>query len=274
MTEKSLLVTGSTGYVGYHVARALGPQAMRNRLDLADPETLAAKLELLAPKGVFHAGAVSKPHDVAANPADSRVINVDSTVAIARWCTRENVPLVFCSSGGIFDGQHAPYDEDANPSPITTYGRQKLDAESAVRVVNRQACVIRLPWMFGPRSPTKPGFLYEKLDAARITGKCAAFDNVFGRPLAIRALVELLPTLFKAGQGKLLHLGGAERVSLYGFCEQALKQFDIDVPLTAKQHDGDGPPALDTCLNNDRASALGLDPWSLDAEFEHLLSTT
>jgi len=46
-----------------------------------------------------------------------------------------------------------PVDEDAQPRPLTDYGKSKLEAERTVRALAPDAVIVRPPVVYGPRDP-------------------------------------------------------------------------------------------------------------------------
>ena len=67
------------------------------------------------------------------------------------WMCRDlDIPLVYISSVGVFDGtKDAPYDEHDVPNPINVYGRTKWAGEVVVESVLRKYFVVRAGWMIG-----------------------------------------------------------------------------------------------------------------------------
>jgi dTDP-4-dehydrorhamnose reductase len=60
--------------------------------------------------------------------------------------------LVHVSSDLVFDGEHAPYPDEAPPSPIMDYGRAKAQAEAVVAAIDPGAAIVRpsLIWALEP----------------------------------------------------------------------------------------------------------------------------
>jgi nucleoside-diphosphate-sugar epimerase len=169
-----ILLTGGSGFLGSwvaeqlvadgHVVRAL----VRPRSDKRVLEKLGGAVEFapgaiedrasLAPAvagvdAIVHVAGIVK----ARRPADFFAVNTQGTknlldAAIAQGGLKR---FVYVSSlaamGPSFDGQPLP--EDAEPHPVTHYGRSKLEAERAVLAAAAQlpVTVIRPPMIYGPR---------------------------------------------------------------------------------------------------------------------------
>ena len=98
---------------------------------------------------VIHLAGVTK----ALHAADYAAGNARATGTLLRAAADRNVRFVHVSSlaavGPNPDG--APLSEDADPHPLTNYGRSKLEAERIVRSLAPDAVIVRPPVVYGPR---------------------------------------------------------------------------------------------------------------------------
>ena len=167
-----ILVTGGTGFIGTHLlemlvargesVRALVrirmPRGSRVRRELpAGVETVYGDLEsgaglaeaLSGADVVIHLAGVTK----ALRPQDYYDGNVRATEQLAHAMTGQGMRLVHVSSlaaiGPATPG--APLAEDAEPHPLTHYGKSKLAAERVVRRLAPDAVIVRPPVVYGPR---------------------------------------------------------------------------------------------------------------------------
>jgi nucleoside-diphosphate-sugar epimerase len=161
------LVTGGTGFIGTHLLQRLVAQGeavralvRRTRLprtlplgvetvygDLASGEGIAEALH--GTRAVIHLAGVTK----ALRPQDYYTGNVTATERLARAMAGRGIRLVHVSSlaavGPSTPG--APLAEDAEPHPLTHYGKSKLEAERVVRRLAPDAVIVRPPVVYGPR---------------------------------------------------------------------------------------------------------------------------
>lgn len=161
------LVTGGTGFIGGHLLEKLimlgepvrclvRPSALLRRLpsgveecpgDLASGEGLERALAEV--DTVIHLAGVTK----ALRPVDYRRGNALATGNLLRALGRRAARLVHVSSlaaiGPSPDG--TPLNEDAEPHPLTHYGRSKLEAERLVKDLAPEAVIVRPPVVYGPR---------------------------------------------------------------------------------------------------------------------------
>jgi dihydroflavonol-4-reductase len=159
-----VLVTGATGFIGSHLIQKLSSMGKSVRCLVRRKTTLPAEVEVVlgdltsghgveeALRGVdtvIHLAGVTKALDAEAYYAG----NARATETLVRALQGRPVRLVHVSSlaaiGPSLDG--APVAEDADPHPLTNYGRSKLEAESGVRRLFPDAVIVRPPVVYGPR---------------------------------------------------------------------------------------------------------------------------
>ncbi len=68
---------------------------------------------------------------------------IAATRSVAAACAIHGVELIHLSSDVVFDGEHAPYAEDAPLVPVHAYGRAKAEAEADVASAVADAAVVR-----------------------------------------------------------------------------------------------------------------------------------
>jgi dTDP-4-dehydrorhamnose reductase len=78
------------------------------------------------------------------NPAATRQINVKQTIQLARQLIAEDWFLVFLSTSVVFDGKKPARRTDEPVSPMTEYGRQKAEVETALLELAPRAAIVRL----------------------------------------------------------------------------------------------------------------------------------
>jgi dihydroflavonol-4-reductase len=166
-----ILVTGGTGFIGSHVVEALCARREPVRCLIRSERPLPvgverARGELVSGEGIEEAlrGVDTVIHLAGVTKALSRDEyysgNVRGTENLAKAVAKSgrDIRLLYVSSlaaigpsamGPSLD--RAPVSEDAEPHPITNYGKSKLEGERIVRELVPEAVIVRPAVVYGPR---------------------------------------------------------------------------------------------------------------------------
>ena len=106
--------------------------AGHTRLDLNDLNGLERPLLDMWPDVIVNAAAGSEPDKVDQDPEAATRINVDFPSRLAEIANHLGARLIHLSSDLVFDGSQSPYRSTDLPNPLSSYGKQKLDAEKKV----------------------------------------------------------------------------------------------------------------------------------------------
>lgn len=128
-----------------------------SRLDFRDLDTYRAEVRAFRPQALFHLGAHTSLEYCERNVQDAYATNtlaVENAVYIANEL---DIPLLYISTAGIFDGAKDVYDDWDLPNPLGHYARSKYAGERFVVEHARRYLVCRAGWMMGggPRKDKK-----------------------------------------------------------------------------------------------------------------------
>ena len=135
------------------------------------------------PDYLFHLGAYTDLEYCEKNAEDTyltNTISVENAVYIANYL---DIPLLYISTAGIFDGNKELYDDWDQPNPLGVYARSKFMAERYVVENANRFLVCRAGWMMGA-GPKKDKKFIQKLMKQIKDGKKELFivDDKDGTP--------------------------------------------------------------------------------------------
>ena len=195
----SILITGATGLLGRAVHHAclqvpgwqrsgLAFNRARNglgRLDLRDARAVKDYLDAHQPRIILHCAAERRPDQSEKDPENTLLLNVEATARLAKWSAAHGAWLVFISTDYVFDGVTPPYQPNAPTNPLNLYGRSKRNGELAVWAETSDACVLRVPILYGD---------VETLDESGVTGVARQIRDAQGQSLALEDWAIRYPT--------------------------------------------------------------------------------
>jgi dTDP-4-dehydrorhamnose reductase len=118
-------------------------------LDFRDFESYKKDVTDFNPDYLFHLGAYTDLEFCENNPDETYLTNtlaVENAVYIAN---KLDIPVLYISTAGIFDGKKELYDEWDIPNPLGVYARSKYAGELYVKENAKRYLVCRAGWMMG-----------------------------------------------------------------------------------------------------------------------------
>jgi len=131
-------------------------------LDFRDFEAYQKDVESFNPDYLFHLGAYTDLEYCEENPKDTYMTNTISVENAVYLANKLNIPLLYISTAGIFDGKKNLYDDWDLPNPLGVYARSKYMGERFVVENARRYLVCRAGWMMGA-GPKKDKKFIQKL---------------------------------------------------------------------------------------------------------------
>ena len=286
---KKLLVTGVSGFLGWHVAHhkqddyeLLGIYSQTKpeleniqltSLNLTDYKAVRNFLEKNQPEAILHLAANSNPNNCEQNESSNN-INVTTTINLARWAAKSNIPFLFTSTDLVFDGKNAPYSESSATNPIMVYGKQKLEAEQKVLDIYPNATIARMPLMYGTPS-NGLGYMNAWIRNLKEGKKVFCFTDEYRTTTSGNDAAAGLFLLLEKNQSGIFHLGGRERISRFDFAQKMAEVFFLPkaliIPSLQKDVQMPAKRPADVSLVSSKAYALGFNPGSVVEELKKLL---
>jgi dTDP-4-dehydrorhamnose reductase len=152
-------------------------------LDFRDSEAYLKDVKDFKPYYLFHLGAYTDLEFCDVNSAATYLTNTTSVETAVRISNELDIPLLYISTAGIFDGKKDLYDEDDTPNPLGHYAKSKYLGEVFVKENKNEYLICRAGWMMGG-GPKKDKKFIQKLMQQIKNGKRELFvvDDKLGTP--------------------------------------------------------------------------------------------
>ena len=164
-----ILVTGSNGLLGQKlvhklshdhetelIATARGANRLKQQegytylpLDITSKNEVDRIVDEVKPDVVINTAAMTNVDACEADKEGCDELNVKAVQYLVEACIRNQVHLVHLSTDFIFDGEDGPYDEEAQPNPLSYYGRSKLTGEEIIQKSEVKAAILRTVLVYG-----------------------------------------------------------------------------------------------------------------------------
>jgi len=245
-----VLITGAGGQLG---------AALRGVFPEADART-SAEFNVVAPPAlehppdlVLHAAAWTDVDGAEEHEALASAVNVRGT----RNVVELGAPLVYYSTDYVFDGtKREPYLESDEPSPLSAYGRTKLEGEREVR----DGWIVRSSWLFGA---TGRNFLRTMLEVGRERDEVQVVDDQVGSPTFVGHLAEATRDLLELPHGTW-HVTAEGQCSWAEFAAAIFEEAGIEclvVPITTEELGRPAARPAYSVLRSEREGAPVLPHW-------------
>lgn len=288
---KKLLLTGASGFLGYHLMRVASGRweiyglthlkefdftgATSIKCDITNYIKLGNYIEDIEPDAVIHTAAISDANFCQQHKELSYLLNVEATGNLAGICCDYNIPFAFTSTDLVFDGTKGMYTEEDKPNPINTYGEQKAMAEEKVLKIYPGATIFRLPLMFGYPQASASNYLQKFLLQIKNGEGVTLFTDEYRSIAGAKSISRGILQLFEETSG-ILHLAGTEKLSRYDFGMQVVKIFHVPSAgikaCSQKEIKMAAPRPADVSLDISRAVQMGYSPLTVREELELISS--
>jgi dTDP-4-dehydrorhamnose reductase len=195
ITDKKIYMAGSGGMLGEAFYKVFGAEntlrctdkdvnnTWLSYLDFRDADDYSRDVEAFKPDYLFHLGAHTSLEYCEENPDDAYATNTIAVETAVHIANRLDIPMLYISTAGIFDGGKDTYDDWDEPNPLGHYARSKFMGERFVSQNLRRHLVCRAGWMMGG-GPAKDKKFIHKLMAQIKAGKSELMvvDDKLGTP--------------------------------------------------------------------------------------------
>ncbi|HOF44584.1 MAG TPA: NAD(P)-dependent oxidoreductase, partial [Candidatus Pacearchaeota archaeon] len=204
-------------------------------LDFRDFEKYKKDVVNFKPDFLFHLGAYTDLEFCEKNPEDTYKTNTDSVKNAVNISNSLNIPLLYISTAGIFDGKKYLYDEEDVPNPLGVYAKAKYMGERFIIENSKDYLICRAGWMMGG-GPKKDKKFIQKIMGQLKEGKKELFivNDKGGTPTYTHDFANNVKLLLKNKKRGLYNMVCGGETSRFEVANEMIKRLKLenDVKLT------------------------------------------
>jgi dTDP-4-dehydrorhamnose reductase len=236
-----VLLTGSTGQVGYELARSLqgvGEVVAVDRavMDLSDLDQVRDVIRRVKPGLIVNPAAYTAVDRAESEPQLAHRINAEAPGVMAREAALLGAALVHYSTDYVFDGSMPSARVEDDPTgPLNVYGASKLAGEQAIAAAGIGHLIFRTSWVYGMRGKN---FLLTMLRLAGERDELRVVADQHGAPTWSRTIADTTAQVLaqaRAGGGDwwtrnsgVYHLSAQGQTSWFEFTEAIVEIAALD----------------------------------------------
>ena len=261
-----ILVTGSYGQLGRSLFNHLNPNIKifwtgRNiplgeegfHLDILDRINFKELINLYEPDILINLAALTNVDFCEKNPVLAREINCKGVENI---CDIFKGKIIQLSTDYVFDGKNGPYVEEDEVSPMSVYGKTKLEAENIVLSHNSDNLIIRGNVLYDNCLSTRASFLNWVVQSLRDKTPINVVDDQINNPTWAQSMAKIIGLCVEKEISGIYHWGDAEFVSRYKFAKMIAKHYNLGTelinPKSTEELGQVAPRPLKSGLSSDR----------------------
>ena len=261
-----ILVTGSYGQLGRSLSNYLKSDIKilwtgRNipfhgngfSLDICDAINLKEIISLYEPDILINLAALTNVDLCEKNPDLAKEIN---TKAVGNICDIFKGKIVQVSTDYVFNGKNGPYKEEDEVSPLSVYGKTKLEAEKIVLSHNSDNLIIRGNVLYDNCLNTRASFLNWVVQSLKEKTPISVVDDQINNPTWAKSMAKIIGLCIEKEISGVYHWGDAEFVSRYKFAKMIAKHYNLETelinPISTEELGQVAPRPLKSGLLSDR----------------------
>ncbi|WP_295995532.1 dTDP-4-dehydrorhamnose reductase [Rugamonas sp.] len=244
-----ILLTGSTGQVGYELERSLQGLGEviavdRDRMDLADLDQVRDVIRSVRPGLIVNPAAYTAVDKAQSEPELAHRVNAEAPGVMAQEAARLGAAMVHYSTDYVFDGTAPqPRVEGDATGPVSVYGHSKLAGEQAIAAAGIPHLILRTSWVYGMRGKN---FLLTMMRLARERDELRIVNDQHGAPTWSRTIADTTALMLAQARpgdpaawqqwwrqhGGTYHLSSQGQTTWFEFTAAILAETGIDCRLT------------------------------------------
>jgi dTDP-4-dehydrorhamnose reductase len=244
-----ILVTGSNGLLGQKLVYALasksdvlcfatgkGPNRIKLQqgytyfdVDLTDTLALNNLIDEVKPTCIINTAALTNVDACESKKDEAYLLNVTVVNTLIALCKAYEIHLIHLSTDFVFDGTEGPYDEAAEPNPLSYYASTKLEAEQNIQRELNHYAIIRTIIIYGVVDDnSRSNVVLWTINALKNKQPIKVISDQVRTPTLAEDLADacLAAAILKA-QG-IYHVSGSESMTILEMVNRVADFFKLD----------------------------------------------
>jgi len=269
-TQKTVLLTGVNGQVGFELMRSLQGLGKvvaldRTGLDLGDLGQIRRVVREVKPSLIVNPAAYTAVDKAESDVEAAMRVNGEAPGVLAEEAKRIGAALVHYSTDYVFDGtKQGAYVEDDAVNPQNAYGRGKLAGEQAIAASGCDHLIFRTSWVYGTRGKN---FLLTMLRLGAERDELNVVADQIGAPTWANTIAALTANVLAQAHGRgrdwwaehsgVYHLTASGATSWHGFAEAIFEASDLGrkpvvKPIPAASYPTPARRPANSCMSGEK----------------------
>jgi dTDP-4-dehydrorhamnose reductase len=234
-----VLITGAGGMLGRELTDRFIKEGYEvtptdiAQLDIKNYDACRMYLEKTEAQIVLNCAAYTLVDKAEEEPDTALEVNGFAPGILAEAVMEYGALLVHYSTDYVFDGtKDGFYTEDDTPSPLSAYGRSKLEGEKRIHESGCNSLIIRTEWLFGRLGNH---FIRSIVKAAGRLQYLEVVNDQFGSPTYAFDLAEATEFLIRKNADGIVNFSNSGVTSWYTFAGLIFRELGIEkeiLPIT------------------------------------------
>lgn len=249
---KTVLVTGSNGLLGqkitenillnkqYHlIATSKGSNRypikegyVYAEMDILDPGQVRNVVAHYKPDAIIHTAAMTNVDTCQVEKKLAHALNVEAVKTLVAVCETMNIQLIHLSTDFVFDGEQGPYEESAEPNPLSYYGQTKVEAEELVKNSHCRWSIIRTILVYGiVKDMSRSNIVLWAKNALEKAAPLNVVNDQWRMPTLAEDLASACLAAVEKEVTGIYHISGKDMMSVSELVARVADYFNLDKSL-------------------------------------------
>lgn len=228
-----IAISGSTGLVGSRIVELLKEKfefiaLYQKETDITNREKVHRFFKNHRFDFFLHLAAYTNVDQAEKEKEKAWQLNVEGTKNLFEESQDKKIKFIYISTDFVFNGLNPPYFEDANPDPISHYGKTKYQGE---KVVGNRGMIVRIAYPYRASFEAKKDFVRNLIYLLKNNQKLTMVKDALITPTFIDDIAYGLNYLIKNYSPEIFHLVGKQSLSPAEAAFSIAKTFNLNQEL-------------------------------------------